>query len=291
MRRRHRYDVVHTTGLHLFLFAVLAARPLRRFGVAADWFEVWTPDYWREYLGGVRGRIAIGIQRLGARSRHAAFCFADLHARRLREEGYRGTPTVLGGAYEGALGRPTPRPADTTIVYAGRHIPEKQVPALVAALPSARAQIPGLAAKIFGDGPDRGRVLQLIDQLGLNGAVHAPGFVDQEEVEHALERALCLVLPSRREGYGLIVVESCALGTPAVVVEAPDNAATELVDDGLNGVIAKSSTPEDLTAAIVRVFEAGDDLRRSTADWFAQNGQRLSIESSLQRVVAVYEHI
>jgi glycosyltransferase involved in cell wall biosynthesis len=97
-----------------------------------------------------------------------------------------------------------------------------------------------------------------------------------------------MLLPSRREGYGLIVVEASSLGTPAVVTRAADNAAVELVDDGVNGVIADSASPEDLAAAIVRVHEGGAALRASTCAWFARNAQRLSLESSLQTVLASY---
>ena len=65
------------------------------------------------------------------------------------------------------------------------------------------------------------------------------------------------MLPSRREGYGLVVVEACAAGTPSVVVADPDNAATELIEEGVNGFVAPSASPEDLAAAILRVREAG----------------------------------
>ena len=63
-------------------------------------------------------------------------------------------------------------------------------------------------------------------------------------------RAMCMVLPSRREGYGLVVIEAAARGTPSVVVEGPDNAAVELIEEGVNGVVAASASAEDLAAAI-----------------------------------------
>ena len=50
---------------------------------------------------------------------------------------------------------------------------------------------------------------------GLEEIVDVPGFVPAEQVEQALASALCLVLPSRREGYGLVVVEAASTGTPA----------------------------------------------------------------------------
>jgi glycosyltransferase involved in cell wall biosynthesis len=127
-----------------------------------------------------------------------------------------------------------------------------------------------------------------VREHGLAEAVDVPGFVDHARIDAALRRALCLVLPSRREGYGLVVVEACAAGTPSVVVAGPDNAATELVVDGVNGFVAPSASAEDLADAILRVREAGHALRESTAAWYADNARRLSLAESLERVAAAY---
>src|SRR6476660_7048736 len=52
LRRGRSYDVVHTASFPYFsLLAAGAARPLRRYALVADWHEVWSRDYWREYLG------------------------------------------------------------------------------------------------------------------------------------------------------------------------------------------------------------------------------------------------
>jgi glycosyltransferase involved in cell wall biosynthesis len=195
---------------------------------------------------------------------------------------------VLEGEYAGDLTPPAPRTADPVVVFAGRHIPEKRATAVVSAVARARAALPELRGEIYGDGPERAQVLEAIARAGLDGVVSAPGFVDADEVDEALRRALCMVLPSRREGYGLIVVEASARGTPSVVARGPDNAAIELVDDGVNGVIAASAAPEDLAAAILRVHEEGMALRERTCVWFADNARRLSLEASLKHVVRVY---
>jgi glycosyltransferase involved in cell wall biosynthesis len=173
-------------------------------------------------------------------------------------------------------------------VFAGRHIPEKRVPAVVAAVAAARTEVPGLGAEIYGDGPERPRVLQAIAELGVDGAVTAPGFVDGAVLEAALATALCLLLPSRREGYGLVVIEAAAQGVPVVVAAGPDNAATELVDEGVNGMIASGASTQELAAAIVRVHERGPALRASAAEWFRRNADRLSLEGSLERVLEAY---
>src|SRR5262249_235669 len=123
---------------------------------------------------------------------------------------------------------------------------------------------------------------------GLAGRVSAPGFVAEDVLAKALATALCFALPSEREGYGLVVVESSARGVPAVVVDGPDNAATELVEDGVNGPVAPSASADDLADAIRRVHDGGNQLRASTLDWFRRNAERLSLESSLQAVLREY---
>ncbi len=175
------------------------------------------------------------------------------------------------------------------VVFAGRLIPEKNALAVVSAVALAGEHVPGLHGVIFGDGPQREAVLARIAALTQPALVSAPGFVDSEVVHDAIARACCLLLPSRREGYALVVVEASAVGTPAILVRGPDNAAVELLEDGVNGVIAASAEPADLAAAIVAVVAGGPALRASTREWFARNAQELSIERSLRLVLAGYE--
>ncbi len=296
LRHGRRYDVVHTASFPYFsLLAAGLVRRLGRFALVVDWVELWTRDYWREYLGRVGGAVGWWVQRLGVRLPQRAFAFSRLHAARLREEGLRGEVTVLEGLRAEATvpggefrREPEPAEAEDVVVFAGRHIPEKRVPALVPAIAKARETVPDLRCDVYGDGPDRAAVEAAVREHGLDGAVRVHGFVDGETVDRALAHALCMALPSRREGYGLVVVEASSRGTPSVVVAGPDNAATELVDEGENGMVAPSASPDDLAAAILRVREAGPALRERTAAWFARNAQRLSIDSSIEKVLEYY---
>lgn len=289
LRHGRRYDVVHCCSFPYFsLLAAALARPHGRYRLVVDWFEVWTREYWRTYLGSLAGDVGWVIQRFCARLPQRAFCFSALHAARLRQEGLTGEITALAGAYDGPL---EPRPASAVeplVVFAGRHIPEKRVPAVPPAIANARVREPALRAVIVGDGPERDAVLRSVDDLHLRDVVAVPGFVPTETVQDLMGRALCMLLPSQREGYGLVVIEAAARGTPSVVVAGPDNAAVELVVEGQNGFIAGSATPEDLAAAILRVADAGPALRDATAAWFARNAARLSIEGSLRTVLAAY---
>jgi glycosyltransferase involved in cell wall biosynthesis len=289
IRRGARYDAVHTASFPYFsLLAAAVARPLGGYRLVVDWHEAWTLGYWQEYLGRSGGWIGWTVQRLCLRIPQKAFCFSHLHARRLRQEGYRGDVTVLEGEYAGRTEPRTAAPTAPLVVFAGRFIPDKRVEAILPAVERVRRAVPELRAELYGDGPERARVERALSRSGLNGAVRLAGFVSSQEVERALSRAMCMVLPSRREGYGLVVVEAASHGTPSVVVADPDNAAVELVEDGVNGFVAPSVAPDALAAAILRVHDGGLGLRSSTAAWFAANARRLSIEHSLETVARAY---
>ena len=291
LRHGRRYDVVHTASFPYFsLLAAGLVRPRAGFRLVVDWHELWSREYWLEYLGPIGGRVGHAVQALCLRIPQKAFCFSRLSERRLREEGVRGDVVVLEGQFEGDPAQ-APEPAEPVVVFAGRHIPEKRVPALVPALVLARERIPGLRGELYGDGPERSKVLESIRTLGLAESVEAPGFVEGEVVERAMARGLCLVLPSRREGYGLVVLEAIARGTQAVVVRDEDNAAAEFIADGENGFVVESSSPRDLADAIVRVHEAGDALRESTLAWFRRNAERLSLAHSLAVVSQTYSAV
>ena len=196
--------------------------------------------------------------------------------------------TRLEGQYVGSLEPPTPAPAQPVVVLAARIIPEKNAPALVPAVALAREQLPDLRGVIYDDGPDRSAVLRAIEELGLVGQVSAPGFVDVEALADAISTALCLVLPSSREAYGRVVIESSARGVPVVFVADLDNDATELVEEGVNGTVAASTAPDELARAIVRVHDGGSRLRESSAGWFHANAERLSLDHSLAAVTEAY---
>jgi glycosyltransferase involved in cell wall biosynthesis len=284
-----RYDVVHTSAFPYFsLLAAALARPLARFDLVVDWFEVWGRAYWRDYLGRAGGRIGELVQHACARVRQRAFCFSELHAARLRELGLRGEVTVLRGLYVDDGERGAPRAADPVVLFAGRLIPEKQVTLAVAAVALARERIEGLRAVFLGDGPERAALDAAIVQHGLSGVASARGFADAETVDAEMRAAVCLLLPSRREGYGMVVVEASARGTPSIVVAGEDNAATELIVEGVNGVVVARPEARAVADAIVDVHQAGPAMRQSTADWFAENAERLSLEHSLAVVLESY---
>jgi glycosyltransferase involved in cell wall biosynthesis len=289
IRHGRRYDVVHTASFPYFsLLTAAVVRPFAGYRVVVDWHELWTRNYWREYLGGLGGWFGWEVQRLCLRVPQRAFCFSRLVEGRLAAEGVHGGVTLLEGQFEGEPAA-APLPAEPVVVFAGRHVPEKNPVAVVHAVAKARDAIPDLRGAIYGDGPEHPQVLAAIAEHGLEDVIEAPGFVDEQVIEDALARALCLVLPSRREGYGLVVVETLSKGTPVVLVQGEDNASTELIEEEVNGFVAPDASEAALAVAVLSVRDGGASLRDSTLAWFTQNTLRLSLTSSLEKVAEAYE--
>jgi len=297
LRHGRGYDAVLSASFPYFslLAAAIALRLTRsRARLIVDWHEVWGPAYWRSYLGPIGGRVGFAIERLCMRLPDRSFTFSRLAESRLRAHGHRAPIERLTGEFvedEWIAGRSadeaTRAPDPPVVVVAGRQIPEKRTTAIPPAIAAARTRLPELRCVILGDGPDAEATRALVHELGLAQAVETPGRVDHDEVIRRMASASCLLHPSEREGYGVVVVESVALGTPAVLAHGSENAATELIDEGVNGFVTDAD-PAALAAALVRAVEGGTELRASTLDWYSRHRDELSIERSLELVEASY---
>ena len=290
-RRRGDYDAVIVSGLPLFnVFAARAALVGSGTTVTVDYLEVWGRAQWAEYAGAVTGTIAWILQALALAVTPLATCHSQLTARQIRRTGFRGTLLVSPGLIEEAPEQTAATPAAPPVVlYAGRHIPDKRVESLPAAVAYARERVPGLRLVILGEGSSTPAVRDAVASYAAEAWVELPGFVGDDELAEAMATAACLVNPSRREGYGLVVVESAAKGTPVVLVDGEGNAAVELVENGQNGFVAESVAPADLGSAIVRVLEGGSALRSRTHEWFADAVRTRSVDRTLDNLLAALD--
>lgn len=285
LRNGRRYDRVHTASFPFFsLIAAGIVRPWAGYAVSVDWHEVWTRSYWQSYLGRL-GIVGAAIQRWCAHIPQRAFSFSQLHLERLRALGVNGPSSLLPGEYAGGTRASLPLEPGH-VIFAGRLIPEKRVGLLVEAIALAAHQSPGLHATIFGRGPEFAAIERRVCELGLEQRIRLAGFVDEEEVDHAMRSAAAIIQPSEREGYGMVVVEASAAGIPAVVIAGEDNAAVELVEEGVNGFVVPEPTPQALAIRLVACVERADSLRASTRVWYAANAERLSIDYSITQLLA-----
>ena len=103
---------------------------------------------------------------------------------------------------------------------------------------------------ILGEGEDRGRLERLIGQLELNAFVALPGAVTDRS---HMQAASVLVLSSRWEGLGVVLIEAMAVGTPVVATDCPSG-PREVLAGGKYGRLVPVGDVEGLAAATLETL-------------------------------------
>ncbi len=287
-RARGRYDLVIASALPVL---TLIASRLALLGsgtrVVGDWLEVWGWRKWVGYSGVVAGTLAWVLQAVAARSTSRHTANSAFTAARLRAYGAR-DPIVLGLVDLVETHAPSAEPAahPRYVLAVGRHIDDKQLDRLPAVIAEARSRGCSVRAVIAGSGPQTATIAEAITRHDVGDLVTLVGRVSDAELTRLYRGATAMVLPSRREGFGLVVAEAASHGVPSVVVAGADNAAVELIDRGVNGEVAESVSAHDLAGAIITVVEAGDAMRHSTAEWFARARVERGLSRSLDALIA-----
>ncbi len=111
---------------------------------------------------------------------------------------------------------------------------------------------------LVGSGPERRRLGELAQALGLEGRVYMPGAVGQDEIVDYYAQADLFCLPSFAEGVPVVLMEAMAAGIP--VVASRVMGIPELVEDGVSGLLVAPARP-DLVAKAIRRLAEDPDLR------------------------------
>ncbi|SMD24100.1 glycosyltransferase [Kibdelosporangium aridum] len=134
------------------------------------------------------------------------------------------------------------------VLFVGRLDEEKNVDELIKAV----ARLPHVRAEIVGDGSCRGKLSALADSLKVSDRVEFLGFVSDEELVRAYQRADLFCMPGTAELQSLATMEAMAAGLPVVAADAM--ALPHLVDPGVNGFRFPPGNVAVLAAAIDEVF-------------------------------------
>ncbi len=158
------------------------------------------------------------------------------------------------------------------ILYAGALTRLKGVYELVEALAEVLKHAPGLRLRLCGEGPERSRLREMARDRGIESKLQLPGRLNQRELREEYVRSKLLVLPSRTEGLGRVLLEAMACFTPVVATRT--GGGTEIVETSKAGLLVPVEDPEELAAAITQLLE---DPRRRTE--MGRRGRRYVEES------------
>jgi glycosyltransferase involved in cell wall biosynthesis len=148
------------------------------------------------------------------------------------------------------LGEPEPLPERPAALFVGVLELYKGIDVLAAAWPHVAERVPGAELRLVG----RGSRHDIVEELGRRADVRWREELSTEQVARELDRATCLVLPSRGEGMGRVVVEALCRGRP--VVGSDSGGIRDLIVDGDNGVLVRTGDPAALADGLARVLSA-----------------------------------
>lgn len=237
-------QLVICTHLHLAPLAMLVARLSgARFWLACHGIEVW------DSLGGLRRRALEWADLLLPVSRFTA--------EQLQQQLGDHMPAfeILPNTFDSSRFQPGPRNmallerygirTDQPLLFSLTRLSvgdrRKHLDRVIAAMPELLRTHPQVVLLIAGDGDDRPRLQALAKQLGLQNVVLFPGRIAEEELVDHFRLASAFVLPSDKEGFGIVFLE--ALGCGCTVLAGNRDGARDPLADGRFGLLVDPDQP------------------------------------------------
>jgi glycosyltransferase involved in cell wall biosynthesis len=209
--------------------------------LVVTWHEFWD-NYWKEYLGpiGVLGKLT---ERAVLRAADKAIAVSEAtkdHLVHLKQD----IELVPNGVDIAFIDSVAPAKISVDTLFVGRLIRQKNVDLLIRALPTDATLC------IIGDGPEKENLISLAKEV--NATVRFVRTLSYADLISVMKAANSLVLPSTREGFGIVALEALACGTPVITTNVEMNAAKELITHEENGFLV-SPTVNAIRSALSEI--------------------------------------
>jgi glycosyltransferase involved in cell wall biosynthesis len=262
-----RFDVIDVDHMPYFsVFTVWLAARIRGRRVFGTWHEALSLSDWAGYMGAFPGAIAALIERLSIRLPYVITANSDhtvdLIARYLHRT--RGVYVVPPGVDAKEIHDAAPHAKVYDAIFAGRLVKDKNVSLLLQAMSLIVETNSSARCLVVGSGIEEPAIKGEIERLHLQTNVRVVPFMrTPADLYREMKRAKVFVLPSTREGFGIVVLEALICGLPVVTLDVPANGARKLVKEGVTGSLVKPQA---------------DSLARGIIEWSGREPDKATIE-------------
>ena len=172
----------------------------------------------------------------------------------LEKHGFNKVSIVTVGVNVKPLEKVAQKEFEPTIVYLGRLKKHKMPDHALKAFAMIKNELPHAKMWVIGDGDMREELkLMNIQDVVFYGRI-------KDELKYdLLRKAHLLLVPSLREGWGLVVTEANAMGTPAIAYDSPG--LRDSVVDGKTGILIKDKSPQNLASSALALLKNPDHLK------------------------------
>lgn len=142
---------------------------------------------------------------------------------------------------------------------------------------------------IIGDGPERESLEMLCKELGIFNIVKFHGFLPHSDVRDMLSSSDIFVHPSCNESFGIVVLEAMASSLPVVVSDY--DAAKEIINSGINGLLYKTGSVNELVSKLEILF-SDEAKRRALAEAAVETVQdRYDRDRRVDKLMSIWSEI
>ncbi|MBC7101549.1 glycosyltransferase family 4 protein [Methanothermobacter tenebrarum] len=154
-----------------------------------------------------------------------------------------------------------------SLIFVGRLAPHKHVDHLLKIVKELKKEIPTIRLKIIGDGVEKNRLKRLVKDYKIEDRVSFYMNLKYSDVIYHMKRSSLLVLPSTREGFGMVLAEANACYRPVIAYKS--GGVIEVVEDGENGFLVEPLDIGSLKEKI-RILLFDEELQRN----LGENGRK-----------------
>ena len=264
------FDVIDCCGFPYFsLFSCKLIVLIKRKKLFSTWHEVWGKNYWYKYIGW-KGYLGYIIEKLAVLMPDKIISVSKHTTHKLKKElnSKKRIYTVPNGIEFDLITKIKSAKEESDVIFVGRLTSHKNVDIFIKAIKLIKEKNLEIKSLIIGDGPEKKTLEALTQKLNLKKNIKFLGFLENNDDVYALMKSSkVFVLPSTREGFGIVVIEANACGIPVITINHKDNAARDLIEEGKNGFVCQLNE-EEIAKRIIRILinSSGLNMKKACMD-------------------------
>jgi len=285
---KHDFDFVYMSSfpfLHIWIARTVRLFRKKKYQIIAEWFEIPSLRFWTAEFGLSSGWLGYAIQEITVRLPDVNISYlASTKLQLAKKMSSKKTLLKLPGICPD-LPLLIPIEEDfksENLCQIGRLIPDKN-PLLSLDVVSELMSIGWKGNFTFiGSGPLEERIKEEISKRDLSDSVFLIKNASDDVKNLTLRNSAALFHPSKREGYGLAIIEAAAFGVPAILIRSEDNKSTEL---GINpSLVAENEDVSELATLVMKVLNDRSTLSNESRQWIEEIRPKITSSESISEI-------
>ncbi|MHB8443005.1 MAG: glycosyltransferase family 4 protein [Patescibacteria group bacterium] len=249
---KNNFDVIEIESMPYFPIFTLRLALLFKFRkpkglaprVITVWHEWWSFKYWVKYSGLFSGSIGFIVQYLALKLSVNIISISE-HTKKEIEKYKKDDIVVIPNGIRDDIKTIPNKKKEYDLCYAGRLLDFKNIDKIIDLVKYSKEKNIKLKAVIIGDGPE----INNLKTKAKNLDIEFTGFIENNnEVFKDIQKSKIFMMLSEREGFSIVTIEALALGLPVICFNSKDNAAVDLIEDKVNGLLIALDKKEMLDA-------------------------------------------